>query len=150
MEKKSRKQEVYEQLKISLQKEIHIMRELLANMHLEELSLQFQDKKEWEQVMIERSHMVSRLKFVREARLLAMQDFEIHSSFEDSDALEILSLRDQLLALAERMNLIRNRNEHLATVFPLREGGMPRPSSSAPQIQRPKRKTSIATYPPKQ
>lgn len=126
------------------------MRELLANMHREELSLQLCDKMGWEQVMIERSQMVTRLGSLREARLYATQLFEEKGSLEDTDAIEILTLRDQLLALAERMNTIKCRNEYLSQHLVLRDKATGRSAFPQAQLQRPKRKSSIATYPPKQ
>lgn len=148
MSKPLAKKEVLEQLKICMQKEIHMMRELLANMHREELSLQFQDKTSWEQVMTERAQMIGRLKSLRDSRLQVTEQFENQESYQDSDVIEIYSLRDQILALAEKMNQIQSRNEYLSEHKVLQE---PRPNhySSPSTNLSPRRKSSIATYPPK-
>lgn len=145
---KSLPKEILEELKTSMQKEIHMMRELLANMLKEELSLQLQDKSSWEQVMIERAEMVNRLSFLREKRQNISLHFNNQTPDQDSDAIEILTLRDQILALAERMNQIKCRNEYLAEHVVLQTHSTNQREMES-NIQRVKRKSSIATYPPK-
>lgn len=131
------KKEACDKLKISMQQEIHLMRELLANMHQEELILQHQDKGTWDRIMNERAGMIERLGSLREERLHASKQFEKHAAIEDSDTIEIFSLRDQLMALAERMNALKCQNEHLSQ----QSSYMP-----LPQAQKAKRKSSVATY----
>jgi hypothetical protein len=143
------KKEILECLKLSMQKEVNMMREILSNMHREELSLQFNDKTSWEHVMIERAEMIDRLGTLRQKRMSATELFEKQSSYEDNEAIEILTLRDQIVALAERMNLIKCRNEYLSQHLVLQEHPSSQTSLPTPQIQRPKRKSSIATYPRK-
>lgn len=138
-----------ETLKNFLQKEIYMMRELLANMYKEELSIQCQDKGGWEQVMLERAHMLARLGTIRQERLSATAEFEKKKEITELDTIELFSLRDQLFALAERMNFIQSRNTYLSEHLPFKEGGVSHYPRSLPHMERPKRKSSVATYPPK-
>lgn len=156
--------EARDQLKISMQKEISMMRELLANMHQEELSLLMNDRGSWNNVMQQRSQLIERLSYLRVERLEATKKIEDMVCAkdkakeitleeilpaDDENSCEILSLRDQLFALMEKMNFQQCRNEllnhqaeHLADLPP--QYGSPNPlPSSAPN---PKKKASIATY----
>jgi hypothetical protein len=137
MKEELSKKEACDRLKLSMQKEINLMRELLANMHQEELTLEHEDKSSWDRIMNERARMIERLGSLREERLHASKQFEEHATIEDSETIEILSLRDQLMALAERMNLIKCQNEHLS-----QQGRC----IALPQVQKAKRKSSVATY----
>ncbi|MES2345275.1 MAG: hypothetical protein V4494_04995 [Chlamydiota bacterium] len=144
------KKEILERLKLSMQKEVNMMREILSNMHREELSLQFNDKTSWEHVMIERAEMIDRLSMLRKTRMLHTEQFEKEAPYADNESVEILSLRDQIVALAERMNLIKCRNEYLSQHIVIQQGAPSRTIQPAREAQRLKRKTSIATYPPKE
>lgn len=120
--------EAHIKLKISMQKEIGIMREILANMHSEELSLMLNDRGSWNYVMQERAQLVERLSYFRVARLEATKKIRelVHGQDPNSPATvdellpaqeenscEILSLRDQMMALMEKINFQNCRNEAL-------------------------------------
>ena len=121
------------------------MREILANMHQEELSLMLGDQNTLRLVLDERSKLLAQLSDLRLARL------EISKQIEDSQDLsihcEILSLRDQILALVERMNF-----QNLRNVFLFNQGihraEIPQVASPS-AAQRPKKKGMLATYPRK-
>jgi len=155
--------EAHEQLKISMQKEISIMREILANMHQEELSLLLNDRGSWTQVLQDRFPMIERLSDLRKQRMDATQKIEAIAKLdsittptleqilptEDESSCEILSLRDQLMALVEKINFQNNRNttlfqqvEHQFDV-PYHSSHRPIPNMSS---QRARKKASVATY----
>lgn len=149
--------ETHTQLQQSMKKEIEAMREILANMHQEELSLLLNDRKTWTQVMEQRAGLITLLSDLRDLRLRATEKLE-ELAFpqgkpqevvleqllppEDENSCETLFLRDQMMALIDRMNLQSNRNELLANLS----------ESHQRQIQpKPKKgKISIATLPPKE
>lgn len=154
--------ESHETLRNSLQKEIHLMREILANMHEEELSLLLNDKGSWNQVMQNRFNLIERLSVLRQDRILATQKVESLAKsltntplplplekilpMDDVTSCEILSLRDQLFALIERMNKQNGRNDYLfyhvehSSQYPGSYGQL------APiREERPKRKAAVAT-----
>lgn len=161
MEKDSQWTDAHDKLKICMQKEVSMMREILANMHREEHSLLMSDRNFWTQVMQERSELIERLCYLRVERLdltksiekmVCLSDKTTHATLEqilpteDENSCEILSLRDQMLALMERMNFQNCRNEILFEQF---EHGIEHPFYYQPipaEIQKPKRKASIATY----
>jgi hypothetical protein len=143
---------LHEQLKEALQKEVHIMRELLANMHQEELSLLLNDQGSLNELLEQRSRIIERLSTLRLSRIAATEKIEKIISKEntptterilppDEDtSTEILSLRDQLMALTEQMNRQQSQNQYL-TEHPDHTRIAPRESP-----QRAKRKASVATY----
>jgi hypothetical protein len=99
---------IQEVLQLSLKQEIVAMREMLSNMHQEELSLLAKDRKAWTLVMMQRANLLARLSEVRTERLAATQRLEsikkrLSPSFKDENC-EIISMRDQLTALVEKMN----------------------------------------------
>lgn len=156
--------QIQEQLKLAMQKEVNLMRELLANLHQEELSLLMNDASGWQKVMNERSEMILRMSHLRKQRdqiALQFKENAKHKSkklFEilkagDEVSGEILSLLDQILALTERTNLQNCRNDFLfhqelmPKNTPLHCPYPPPFLKSAPA--RAARKTQLATYPRK-
>ena len=154
--------ETHTVLQQSMKKEIETMREILANMHQEEASLISRDKTAWAQVMDERSKLLARLGDLRDTRLQATQKLQTlacpHGTSEeiplenllpmdDESSCETLFLRDQMMALLDRMNLQNNRNDLLSRISE-------RPESLQPQLQpqpkKRKNKISVATLPPKE
>jgi hypothetical protein len=121
--------ETRDELKMIMKKEISMMREILANMHQEELNLNLGDQGGWTIVMQERSVLIERLGILREARIQATQKLEDlvplstkrdkKTPLEQLLALdeeaysEILLLRDQISALLERINFQNARNQTL-------------------------------------
>lgn len=156
--------QIQEQLKLAMQKEVNLMREILANMHQEELSLLMNDTPSWQKVMDERSEMVLRMSYLRKQRDLVALQFKENAKhkskklFEilkagDEISSEILSLLDQILALTERTNLQNCRNDFL-----FHQEQMPQntplhchypPPFLKPIPARAARKTQLATYPRK-
>ncbi len=159
--------EIHEELKSSMQKEITLMRDLLANLHQEELSLLMHDRTSWNQLMEERATIVQKLGPWRSARIGATEKLVQHLSKEKNKGLsleellppqnesscEILSLRDQLMALTERMNGQNCRNQTLykqvenkLVDLPLSNGRIPSNPSLAPQPLPRKKRSSVITF----
>jgi hypothetical protein len=141
--------EAHAQLQQSMKREIETMREILANMHEEEMSLIRKDKHSWSLVMQKRTQLLAQLNDVRKVRLEATQKLEsiAGDSLEkslpatDENSCETLFLRDQMLALIDRLNLQNSCNEALFYIFNANLQPVPVPA---------KAKTSIATIPPKE
>ncbi len=134
MEQKNFEQEE-ENLIALMQKEIALMREVLANMHEEEISLRMNDKHVWTKVLCQRAEILRLLSPLREKRIEASKGFKKEV---EMDHFEILTMRDQLMALIEKMNQQNATNESLY-----------KGSERAPQLQKipeAKKKSSIATY----
>jgi hypothetical protein len=129
-----------ENLSKALEREIALMREILANMHQEELALLLHDKEEWNAVVLARSPLVERLENLRRARIDATLP---QIDLEDP---HIQMLRDQLVALIEKMNAQHVKNEILFC-----RGSCPLslPDSLGSKPMR-RRRTALATLPPKQ
>ena len=96
-------------------------------------------------MMEERAHLVDQLNEIRNSKLVILQKLGsyIESSnasleellpVEHTNSWEVLSLRDQMVTLLERMNLQTSRNEMLMQLERI----------PAPQV---KKKISIATLP---
>jgi flagellar biosynthesis/type III secretory pathway chaperone len=143
---------LHNDLKEVLQKEVNIMRELLANMHQEEVSLLLNDQGSLHELLQQRSVIVDRLSFLRSNRIATTTKLEQFVSkdstpapecilpFEDEMSTEIFSLRDQLMALTEQMNRQQSQNKYL-TEHPEHIR-----ASAAQNAPRAKRKASVATY----
>lgn len=141
--------EAHDNLQQVMKKELETMRQLLDNMNLEEQFILKKEKKYWSSMMEERTQLIERLGSIRHDRILATEKLEFltrHSNApleellpaQNTNSWEILSLRDQMVTLSDRMNLQSSRNEmllHLVQAPAL---------SQAPQK---KKKISIATLP---
>ncbi len=150
-------QEIHDQLQISMKKEILTMRELLANMHQEEISLLGNDIKSLEQILHERSELIQRLGNLRSIRITVTNKLsklastedtiatfdEIFSSSETLDC-EMLLLRDQILALTDKMNSQLKQNQNLSTR--VQNHSMHEPTR-LPEMTAKPRKNAIITYP---
>ncbi|MDR2539109.1 MAG: hypothetical protein LBC45_00545 [Chlamydiales bacterium] len=103
---------LHDEIKINLQKEVYLMRELLANLHQEGL-----DKDHSTQIMQQRQSLLERLYQARELRLIASKKLETLMDpnnkdlkleqimpLDDEQTTEVLSLNDQLGALTKKMN----------------------------------------------
>lgn len=132
--------QLHEEIKINLQKEVYLMRELLANLHQEIL-----DKEHSIQIMQQRQSLLERLNQARELRLAATQKLEtlIDPSskdlkleqimpLDDEQTTEVLSLNDQLGALTKKMN-----QQNIDNQSSLKQGRL--------KPKNPKKKTAIAT-----
>lgn len=104
--------QLHDEIKVNLQKEVYLMRELLANLHQEVL-----DKEHSIQIMQQRQSLLERLNQARELRLVATQKLETLIDpknkdlkleqimpLDDEQTTEVLSLNDQLGALTKKMN----------------------------------------------
>jgi hypothetical protein len=147
-------QKLHNLLRDDLQKEIHLTRELLSNMHQEEVSRMLQDKGSLNLILEQRSQLLEKLSFLRLHRLETTEKIEKMVGFSSHPSLdkvlppdeeistEILSLSDQLVALTERMNRQSTQNQRLAEY-----GDHVRYPLLPPQLEaRPKKKASVATY----
>ncbi len=141
--------EIHDSLHLVMKRELDTMRQLLDNMHLEEQFILRNEKKYWSSMMEERNELKRQLSEIRQNRQFVTEKLEnlTHQSnvpleellpSEDTNSWEVLSMRDQILTLLDRMSLQASRNEML---FQL---------SKAPALIReaPKKKISIATLPP--
>lgn len=141
--------ETHLQLQQVMKKEIGTMREILANMHQEELSLLLGDKASLYQVMDERSKLLGFLSSLRLNRLemsKKLQAFDDHH-LDEIIWSETLSLRDQIMALVERMNMQHSRN---AFVEKQNHYRLEIPTHSLEKTKAvAKKRINLATYPPK-
>ena len=148
-------QSLHNTLLQDLQNEVRLTRELLSNMHQEEVSLMLHDMGSLNQVLIQRSNMLEKLSFLRSERHLTTQKIERIASVQnphpsldhilpphEETSAEILSLSDQLFALTERLNRQHSHNQRLGE-HPEHHRYAPIPAA---QEQRAKRKASVATY----
>jgi hypothetical protein len=145
--------ELHTELQNLLKKEIDAMRELLGNLHQEEILIIQKDMSYWNQLMEERGLLIHKLSSLREDRLSTTETLESRSHFghsnvsleellppDNENSWELLALRDQMFALLDRMNLQCSRNEMLTQLAR---------HQPAPQFQPEKKaKISIATLPP--
>lgn len=143
-------------LRDDLQKEIHLTRELLANMCQEEVSLMLHDAGSLNFILQQRAQMLEKLSFLRVHRQEVTQKIEKIVSAENKNpsldevlppneeiSTEILSLSDQLAALNEKMNRQHSQNQRLTEHPDHHHYSQPLEQT---QQTRPKRKASIATY----
>lgn len=157
---KQKWEKAHRSLNTALKKEIHLMREILANLHQEELSLLENDSKRWDHIMDERSQMVMQLKTLRSKRVditttleklaIQLEKKELFPLSEESSC-ELLTKLDQMIALMERINLQNCRNDALFDQSRSKKNLplyclYPHPLH---QPQRIRRKTAVATYPDK-
>ena len=121
--------EAHIELQNSMKKEIEVMREILANMHQEEYFLLSNDKISKDHVVEERSLLLKRFHDIRNIRLSVTETLE-ELSFPNSnaqnisleeclrgegeDSCETLFLRDQLVAIFNRMTMQNSRNQLLS------------------------------------
>jgi hypothetical protein len=131
-----------------MKRELETMRQLLDNMNLEEQFILRKEKKYWSSMMEERNHLIEDLNAIRQNRIIVTKKLEMQAQqwdapleqllpSEDTNTWEILSLRDQMVTLLDRMNLQTSRNEMLVYLAQV--------PAQAPQQ---KKKISIATLPP--
>jgi hypothetical protein len=123
-----------QELRECMKKEIGLMREVLANMHQEEVALIMFDKNGWIRTLQERFPLVQGLSILRlkrdETVKIMMSYIQVNheeqkipmekifpSSHEDS--CEILYLSDQILALVAKMNMQHTKNEVLTKKYDL-------------------------------
>lgn len=141
--------ETHDNLQETMKRELETMRQLLDNINLEEQFILKKEKKYWDSMMEERSSLIHQLSEIRKSRFLIIEKLGTITHHENgaleellpaqhTNSWEVLSIRDQMATLLDRMNLQTSRNEmllHLAKAPAL-----------APLSQS-KKKISIATLP---
>lgn len=145
-------QTLHDTLKEGLEKEIRLTRELLSNLHQEEVSLMLHDAGSLNQILQMRHPMLESLSSLRLNRLKTTERIEkIASTKNKSPSLEeilppneastaeILLLSDQLIALTERMSRQSTYNQRLTKNAD--HSYAPQPVLEA----RPKKKASVTT-----
>lgn len=95
-----------------MQKELYLMRELLSNMHQEEVSLMLQDKRSLQEIMDIRSSLLEKLGGVRREKQSALHALETGCPYL-SHSIEIVSLYDQISTLSEKIHRQFFTNRHL-------------------------------------
>jgi hypothetical protein len=137
--------ELHTQLQELMKREIETMRQLLANLHQEEMFIVRKEKTYWNQLMEERGNLIHQLADLRQNRLRTGESLGSNTALEEilppdnENSWEILALRDQILALLDRMNLQTSRNEMLTQLAHHQE-------AVQPEVQK-KGKISLATEP---
>jgi adenylosuccinate lyase len=140
----------HENLQQVMKRELETMRQLLDNMNMEEQFILRNEKKYWSSMMEERTQLAQRLGSIRQDRHIIVEKLESLVSQEnapleellpaqDTNSWEILSLRDQMMTLSDRIALQTSRNEML-----LHLAQTPALAKESPQK---KKKISIATLP---
>jgi len=137
-----------------LKKEIDTMRELLGNLHQEEMLILQKEMAYWNQLMEERGLLIQHLSHLRQDRMYTTEILESmnhsHANVpleelvppDNENSWELLALRDQMLALMDRMNLQCSRNEMLTQLAHHQAAPQQHPEKL------PEKKISIATLPP--
>lgn len=137
-----------------LAKEIKILREMLSNLHQEELALLENRVSFWKKLRYQMSDLVLEIFTIREDRMLASIELtkccvlqgqvEMLPHSEESSC-DILSKLDQLIALLERINLQNCRN---GALFHQRKEhpSLPLQCSYPHPLHKVKKKTRVATY----
>ncbi len=139
-----------------MKKEIDTMRELLGNLHQEEMLIIQKEMAYWNQLMEERGHLIQQLSYLRQDRVATTGILEaINHSHpnvpleellppDNENSYELLALRDQMFALLDRMNLQCSRNEMLTQLAHHQAA----PQHHPEHLPEKKAKISIATLPP--
>ncbi|NGX26594.1 MAG: hypothetical protein K940chlam6_00519 [Chlamydiae bacterium] len=152
--RKKKWERAHKALNTALKKEIHLMREVLASLHQEELALLEIDHARWAKIMNHRSDLIVVLKNQRSARMDAtveltkctvqLEKKEMLPHDEESSC-EILTKLDQLMALLDRINLQNCRNDALFEQGNQKKK-MPLYCPYPHPLQKVRRKTHVATY----
>ncbi len=151
MQEKQREKQSREALRISLEREVQLMREALGNLVREE-KLCGQESSEgelnsyqalWQALMDERKELAQQLTLARYDRQQRTEELESIAPArmfpdEDPSSLAIHSLAKQALFLVERINLQKDKNRGLSPP--------PRRAHPVPV----KRTVKIATFPPEE
>ena len=121
--------ETHDYLQLVMKRELETMRQLLDNLHLEEQFIVRGEKKYWSSMMEERAHLKKQLQTLHKDKHYVTKKLEslteqsnamLESLLppQDTNSWEILSMRDQMHTLLERMNLQKSRNEMLVNLIP--------------------------------
>lgn len=137
--------ETHDYLQLVMKRELETLRQLLDNLHLEEQFILKGEKKYWFSMLEERTHLKKQLDLLHQDKHYVTKKLETLTQqanaalesllpAQDTNSWEILSMRDQMHTLLERMNLQKSRNEMLTNLVPQ-------------QVHKEKKKISIATLP---
>lgn len=118
--------ETHVDLQRVMKRELETMRQLLDNIHLEEQFILRQETHYWGSMMKERADLLEQLSVIHQKRVVVTKQLGAAPLEEllppqDVNSWEILSLRDQMATLLDRMALQTSRNEmlqHLAVAQP--------------------------------
>lgn len=123
---RNRWKEIQEQLKSIMKKEVSLMREVLANMHMEEIHIVSNDRLPKDPLINERSALFERLNLLKTERLEVIRQLgdllpfskkanplEHLSVIDDEGYGELQLLQDQFSALAERTRFQNQLNQNL-------------------------------------
>ncbi len=143
----------HEKLRESMQQEVSVLRELLANLFQEEVFLSQKDPKRIYLIQEDRTALLKILGALRKERLITTKEiktlFQAVSSGkklqleellpqDDENSAQVISLRDQMHSLLEKMNDQKERNHHLHHEWTyLKNQPLPLPK---------KKKSAIATF----
>jgi flagellar biosynthesis/type III secretory pathway chaperone len=120
--------EIHEELNMFMKREATVMRELLDSVHYEQQVLLLNETETLKELHISRDDVMKCLLNVRQKRIEAVDELKAHPSncqnTDQSDLLELLSndnsltceiisYRDQMLALYEQISLQTERNNYL-------------------------------------
>lgn len=128
-------------LQTQMQREVYLMRELLSNMHQEEISLMLHDGGSLQQILQQRSFLLEELSSLRLNKLETLNQIE-HITPYLSTPLEISSLGDQVTALNEKVHRQTTTNQRLTS--------HPERYYHLSETARPKKKVAVATLQIKQ
>jgi len=120
--------ETHTYLQAVMKKELETMQKLLANVSLEEQFILQKENRYWDSLMGERARLKEDLGKIHQDRLSVIEKIEFLTSNphvdleallppQDLNSWEILSLRDQMLTLQDRISLQSSRNEMLLHVL---------------------------------
>lgn len=86
-----------------MEKEVYLMRELLSNMHQEEVSLMLQDKAALAATLDKRSSLLETLRFLRKNKQTMIKDLQGATPYFSS-SIEMDTLYEQLNVLSEKIH----------------------------------------------
>lgn len=131
--------DLHSALKELLKKEVSLSRELLSNMRQEEVSLILHDQGSLNETLHQRSHLLQQLNALRLHKVETTQKIAelLTAPMEESHAIEIASLKDQLESITTRMTQELSCHTQYSSpdTAPL----------SILKISRPKKKTAVIT-----
>jgi len=141
--------ETHDYLELVMKRELETLRQLLENMHMEEELIRRKEKKYLGRLMQERERLLEQLEAIRLdkvyiikklAALFSRQEVPLEELLPPASgaSFEILSLRDQMAALLDRVSLQKSRTEMVKSLVEA-------------QLKRsPKKKIAVATLSPEE
>ena len=133
---------LHDELRENLKKEVYLTRELLSNIHQEEISLMLHDQGSVNHILQQRSSLLERLASLRSCRLQTTHKIaDLYQGSSDGLCIEITSLSGQLEALSQKIASQLSQNRRLS------EHPDAYPQSRGPYggLQRPKKKSTVIT-----